>query len=373
MKKLLLTVCSALTISTFSMAQTPVKKVILEDFTGAWCGWCPEGTVILENLAATNPTTFFPVASHNGDVLQVTCGAAIDNALSVTSYPNGAVDRFLFSGNTTISQSRGKWSNMVASRLATSSIVSVGYSNQYYDANTDSFFTNVNVKFVTAPTANVPLTMNIYFLEDSIPATVGTTYEQHNYSTSIQGGASILTNWWYNHTLRGSVNGNWGYTNWLPTTPVIDSIYTIKVGFSLNSSWIKKNVHLLAYVAYNGSASANTLEILNSEKISLENFYPLGVAETKKAINLMQVSPNPIAKNASFNFTYSLQNSSSISIHIYDVMGRIVAQPYQNIYDVKGIHTLTINPTNLNLNSGIYMLQIVDNQGQKAIQKIIIE
>lgn len=43
-----------MSIHTATNAQT-VKKVMLEDFTGTWCGWCPEGTVIVEQLQAANP------------------------------------------------------------------------------------------------------------------------------------------------------------------------------------------------------------------------------------------------------------------------------------------------------------------------------
>jgi hypothetical protein len=190
-RNLLLLTAFLFSIGMNAIAQAPVKKVILEDFTGTWCGWCPEGTVLLESLEATNPTTFFAVASHNGDGLQVPEGAAIDAALSVSSYPNGAVDRFKFPTNSTIPMGRGSWNSMVSTRLASTPIAGVSFSNQYFDPNTDSFFVDLNVVFVSNPNAGVPLTMNLYLLEDSIPATGNNI--QHNYSTAVQGGTQVRT------------------------------------------------------------------------------------------------------------------------------------------------------------------------------------
>ncbi len=120
-----------LAMNTLAFAQAPMKKVILEDFTGTWCGWCPEGTVIIDNLLAANPSTFIPVASHNGDALQIPDGAAIDAGLNVTAYPNGA-DRSLFilrqRAKTSI-LSRSKWSANFNTRKNSPAIVSVSIVN----------------------------------------------------------------------------------------------------------------------------------------------------------------------------------------------------------------------------------------------------
>lgn len=44
-------------------------RVLIEDFTGAWCGWCPRVTASIEELEKSNADKIVPVALHNGDKL----------------------------------------------------------------------------------------------------------------------------------------------------------------------------------------------------------------------------------------------------------------------------------------------------------------
>lgn len=45
-------------------------RVLIEDFTGAWCGWCPRVSHSIENLEASNNDDIVAVALHNGDRLR---------------------------------------------------------------------------------------------------------------------------------------------------------------------------------------------------------------------------------------------------------------------------------------------------------------
>ena len=47
-----------------------VQKVVGEELTGTWCGWCPRGAVALENMRNKYPDTFIGIAVHGGDVMQ---------------------------------------------------------------------------------------------------------------------------------------------------------------------------------------------------------------------------------------------------------------------------------------------------------------
>lgn len=42
-------------------------RVLIEDFTGAWCGWCPRVTFSIEELVKTNNDKIVAVALHNQD------------------------------------------------------------------------------------------------------------------------------------------------------------------------------------------------------------------------------------------------------------------------------------------------------------------
>lgn len=48
-----------------------VKRVVCEEYSGLWCGWCPRGLVGLETLKAAHPNTFIAISIHGKDDLEI--------------------------------------------------------------------------------------------------------------------------------------------------------------------------------------------------------------------------------------------------------------------------------------------------------------
>lgn len=46
------------------------RKVVVEDFTGMWCGWCPRGIAAMEYMQKNYPESFIGIAAHDGDALK---------------------------------------------------------------------------------------------------------------------------------------------------------------------------------------------------------------------------------------------------------------------------------------------------------------
>jgi thiol-disulfide isomerase/thioredoxin len=343
-----------------------IKKVVLEDFTGTWCGWCPEGTVVLEQLKATHGDNFFPVASHNGDALEVPDGAAIDAGLNVTGYPNGAVDRVKFAANAKIPMSRGGWSNYTNQRLGEQALASVSLGNTY-KVGADSFYADINVQFTTAPAAGVPLKVNVYVLEDSIAA-IG-TLQQDNYSPDVQGGAAVLTNWYHNHTLRDALLGVWGDATVVPTNPVIGTTYTKKVGMKIPAAWNRNQIHLLAFVCYGGTAANFQVDIINAEEKKLNYFYPTSINGLESINSNTVITPNPANASQDISVQYDVLEDATISMNILNTLGQVIAAPYTNIYDIKGTHTLKVNTQKLS--AGMYFVALHTKTGSQLTKFVI--
>ena len=70
------------------------KVVVGEEGTGTWCGWCPRGTVAMDEFATLYPTLWAGIAVHNGDPM---VDAVYDGAVSglASGYPTAFVDRGL--------------------------------------------------------------------------------------------------------------------------------------------------------------------------------------------------------------------------------------------------------------------------------------
>lgn len=72
---------------------TATKNVLIEEFTGEWCGWCVDGTVIIEQLVHDNPGRVFTSAIHQGDFMENDLTDPLMRLFSAQSFPSGVVDR----------------------------------------------------------------------------------------------------------------------------------------------------------------------------------------------------------------------------------------------------------------------------------------
>ena len=136
MKKIIFSILS-ITISLGSFSQLPVsqvaenKHVILEEFTGIHCGYCPDGHARANNLTIANPNLFHQINIHSGYYatpgagepdFRTIDGASITAAAAPSGYPNGGINRGNGSG---WSMSRGSWSNSTSELIEQSSYVNI--------------------------------------------------------------------------------------------------------------------------------------------------------------------------------------------------------------------------------------------------------
>lgn len=350
-------------------AQT-VKKVILEDYTGTWCGWCPEGTVVIDGMVAANPTGFIPVASHNGDGLVISEGSAVQSGLSINSFPSGAIDRFKFNDQTKVAISRSYWTSKFSERVATPAIASVSFSNLVKTAT--GYTAKVNVKFSSAPTSGVPVKLNVYILEDSISASG--SLNQSNYSSSVQGGASPLTNWFHNNTLRAALGGAWGYTDFLNTVAV-GTTYTKDISITLGSGWVPKQIKVVAFVAYDGATGAATTgkEIINAESVDLKSFYPLGIGNVNQDFSEAKIYPNPANTNDILKLTFNLKKDSKVHLDILNILGQTVSTPYISD-EIQGTHTIQMSSSMIrNFVPGLYFARLTTENGSTQTLKFMMK
>lgn len=192
MKKQLLTILATGAVSSM-FAQLPVstsptnRKVVLEEFTGIHCQYCPDGHKIANQIQASKaPGEVILVNIHTGGYAtpsgsepdyRTTEGNAIAGMtnMGITGYPTGAIDRHIFSG-TTMAHSRGAWATNANTMLSQSSPVNVALQGTL-NAVTRVLQVQAQV-YYTANSATPTNSLTIALLEDWVvgPQTSGAVW-----------------------------------------------------------------------------------------------------------------------------------------------------------------------------------------------------
>ena len=166
---------------TFVSTTPENKNVILEEFTGIYCTYCPDGHLIAQNLHDANPNDVFLINIHTGGYsnpnspndpdFNCSYGSAIANNANIAGYPAGSVNRAIFSGITPqnpggTAMSRSDWATAASDIISQPSYVNVGIQASYDMAtglltvNTETYYTstttNINVLHVAVVQNNVP-------------------------------------------------------------------------------------------------------------------------------------------------------------------------------------------------------------------------
>ena len=95
------------------------RNVIIEEFTGRGCGYCPDGHRIANELMAANPGRLWAINIHAGGYAQTSYpnmitqdGNTIHGGFSIDGYPTGVVNRSTPNG-----QSRSAWAGIANQQM----------------------------------------------------------------------------------------------------------------------------------------------------------------------------------------------------------------------------------------------------------------
>lgn len=169
---------SALILSIFTLTFTsseaaPKKRVLIEQHTGAWCGWCPDGTVVIEELIKKYPDQVIGVKFHNGDNMAISEQGAIGQVFGLQGFPSGMVDRK--SVGNEVFLDRGAWESVVYSIVNEAPKVDVSVS---FKIEGTKLTATVSCEALVDITEQ--LAFNVFVCEDQVTGW-GTGWDQSNY------------------------------------------------------------------------------------------------------------------------------------------------------------------------------------------------
>ena len=282
MKKTLLSPVLLALTSLPALAQLPVsqtaqnRKVVLEEYTGIHCQYCPDGHKRANELKASKPAgSVMLVNIHEGGYAVPGSGepdfrtsegnsiAAIPG-MNIAGYPAGSVNRHLFAGQTGLSLDRGQWTDYADTILAKTSYVNVALEGSL-DVTTRQLTVNAQVYFTgTNAAANSRLTVMI--VEDGVsgPQTGASTW----YASEIMPDGKYTHNHLLRKVLTPTYNGEALSPNVSGTSISKTYNYTVPAQYLNNNATLLGNLQLIAFVTEGNS------EIMNGAygPITLTNF-----------------------------------------------------------------------------------------------------
>ena len=375
MKKQLLSLIAA-GATTSMFAQLPVsttpttKNIVLEEFTGIHCGYCPDGHTVANTIYNNNPGKVILINIHSGSFanaatgeqdLKTTTGTAIDAmpGMGITGYPAGTVNRTVLTG-TVMSGGRGSWTGWANTIKAQAAYCNVAVEGSV-DATTRVLTYTAQVYY----TANSPVTSNsltVMLLEDKVLGI------QDNYGNPLYNASNYNADGTYNHNhvlRKGLTTGNFGIT--IPvttsgTTFTTTGTYTIPATFGATGKTtpcLLGNIELAAFVTQSNSVTINGAygpvaisNIANTTDAAVSNL----IADAETCAGNLQPTKFNLLNNGSANMTSAVISYSVTggSVQTYNFSGNLAPLTQTVItlpaysFPASATNTLSIAVTSVN-------------------------
>lgn len=220
---------------------TAKRRILIEEFTGQLCTYCPDGAREIERLVSVYGSQLIPVSIHAGSFADPNNGAPDDfrtadgntynTTFGVSSYPAAAVSRL---NNAAIS-GKNQWETDIISIKDDAPMAEITISNTYNNSNRNVDI-SVDVEWLLDGNQSSNYKLQVYVIEDHIVA-----YQLDN--------GTGVNNYNHRHMLRGAVNGTWGDAI---TTTTAGTTENFSLSTTLNASWDENNCEIVAFIYIEG-------------------------------------------------------------------------------------------------------------------------
>lgn len=333
------------------------RKVVIEEGTGTWCGWCPRGAVMLDHMDLYYKETAIGIAVHNQDPMVV---STYDTGMGtlIGGYPSGLVDRVHRDIDPL------EFEEFYVDRMSVEPTVLVSQDVEW-DAATRKATVNSKLKFLEETNGNYRIA--VVYIEDEVKGT-GATYGQANfYAGGVVGPMNGYENlpatvpaaqMVYQHVARGIVGGFTGAANSVPTSNPAGSEHTYTSTFTILNAFNVEKMHAVTMLL------SGSNQVINAEKTTIP-FTSVSSNEPQSELISVSMFPNPVSESATI--TLNLLESADVQVRIFDAIGRTAVE--RNYTGVQGETFLPFQVGSLA--NGTYMLSVSAN-GQMVTKPFVI-
>ena len=345
--------------SAYAVLPATHRKVVLEEGTGTWCGWCPRGAVFLDAISPSYDDYFVPIAVHNGDVMTV---APYDNVVTsfdgFTGFPGMIVDR-----REVVDPSAALPPGLNYLREEPAAVLTIGAREGAVAGTMD---VSVTADFLQ----DIPSGYSMYITV--IESEVRGTTSEYNQSNYYAGGASGPMGGYeslpgtvpaaqmvYKHVARTFDNS----LKNMPSASIDDkNVYNYNI--ALNGDWNIENLKIAA-VLLNEDGQVSNANDATIADATTEGFV---ISATEKILlnTDLNVYPNPAKDLTTVELT--INRSSNVEISLVDVQGRTVL--VKDFGQQQGKINLPISIKGMT--SGVYTAIVRTNEGM-ATKRLVIQ
>jgi len=244
----------------FSPIENPIKKVLLEDYTGQQCGNCPRAAEKAVELQEIYGDQLVVMAVHAGFFASTsssyptdfTTGAGDDwdtnFGNSSAGNPNGQIDRVNFPNGHIYQYSQ--WGQIIDEQLQSEPQIGIQIMASHNEA---ANLICVDTQTEVYNTIDHDLNITVVILEN------GLISNQTDYSVPSQ----HIEDYEQNHVLRKSLNGSWGEN--LGQESYLEHDFIInRYSTEVSTEWNIENMLVLAFVS-----NPETYEVLQVEEVHI--------------------------------------------------------------------------------------------------------
>lgn len=345
------------------------RHVFVEEFTGAWCGFCPRGAWALQQLEKKYPGQVIEVSYHGGNSSEPMRTNQGDSMVASKGFPNGSIPGFP-DGWTAREVIGAKWDidpalwvnptiafatagGAVDTMVGKPAVATVAITNLSYNEGTNTVTATVSSTFKSAMSGD--FRMNLILTEDSLTGDAGTEWDQTSYYYNSQGpfyqmgsddgtGHVTISGWQHMHVFREAVGGVKGTAGVIANPTVPGTVYTKTYTFKLPSSIVDTNhLHLIAIVHQYSATDKTKNAVFDAYET---DGFQLQAPKPEVTIELSSDQPKYLWAKAggTTTFNLTLKNTSTTALSVKEDASVVSALPAG--------WTVSFNPTSVTLNQG---------------------
>lgn len=245
------------------------RKILIEKFSGTWCGFCPNGDHIIDTLLQQYED-FIEVVVHWSDELSFFDGDSI-----VFEYANGspsaAFNRKKFDDFYGVGVAWDDWDEAIDQNFGSIVPFEISTENSF---NPESRILRVDVDVKSFAQISGDFRINCYIVQEEFSDPDNPLYYQTNYFNEIQdhpleGLGDPIQDYVYKNVARAMLGGPWGTAGIIPQNTQSGQTYTTTYDYFLASEYDPNNFKVVAFVHYYNEDETQR-EIINASEQSFK-------------------------------------------------------------------------------------------------------